>query len=199
VTYEPLKVADALRDSLARLRVAEPPRVDTELELVRAIRRQQRRRLLRSTATVLGAVLLGAGLSQLWDDVATTAPAMPAQRELQGPANAPRTRRAPLFALFLLEENRGVPQPDPTLMEQEYRDWAAALVARGQMAFAREMHGAPVTVTTNAVRDADATQVLSGMFLVYARDSSEAVALARSLPHARDGGRVLMQRIDPRE
>jgi hypothetical protein len=95
------------------------------------------------------------------------------------------------FALLLYES----PTPGVAIDDVgEHQDWARQLAADGH-----EVSGEKLGVTTAALPETPApgSDALQGFFVISARDAGEAVAIARSSPHFRNGGRVVVRAIDP--
>jgi len=104
---------------------------------------------------------------------------------------------SPLFALFLIGEPPATATPRAAgQLEEEYRQWTDPLRLAGRVALAREIKGTPMIVGHDAEPRADVLVGITGMFLIQAADAAEARALAQTLPHVRDGGTVLVQRMD---
>ena len=109
----------------------------------------------------------------------------------------------PRFALFLYEgpEYR---QPAPDAMEQrvqEYVAWASAGRKDGSVEGGEKLKEdddvviAPDGSVGSVPAPADASR-LAGYFLIRATDERAALAIARSCPHVRYGGRIVIREID---
>lgn len=117
---------------------------------------------------------------------------------------AAEDRPAPRFALLLLGGvERG---PDEARRVEEYRAWADELARAGRLA-AGEKLGPDAWllagtgdgsggVTLEAAPAAHRAAPLSGFFLLSVEDPAEALEIARSCPHLRHGGRVLLRPIE---
>ena len=80
----------------------------------------------------------------------------------------------------------------------EYRDWAVRLRAEGRMAAAEKLADDGGRWLRGEANTAPAdTDVVSGFFVIRARDYAEAAELARGCPHLRHGGTVELRLIEP--
>jgi hypothetical protein len=119
-----------------------------------------------------------------------------------GPA-APEDGR-PRFALFLYEGPE-YDQPPPEAMEErvrEYVAWASAEREEGTVEGGEKLKdGDDVAIgpdgSAGAVPTVPGEARLAGYFLIRAADQRSALAIARSCPHVRYGGRIVMREIDP--
>ena len=109
--------------------------------------------------------------------------------------------RLPRFALFLYQPPASL--ADPTGRADrvaEYRAWARSLAEQGLLVGADKLsrHGLLLSGTGTNERLVESPEgVVSGFFLIRARSLEEALALARSCPHLRHGGRIALRPIDP--
>jgi hypothetical protein len=113
------------------------------------------------------------------------------------PAVPEERSSAPRFALFLYEAP-GEPPLDERRMEQrveEYRSWARGLRARGHEIRGEKLE--PVGRRLGPSGSGEEGWPLGGYFVISARDLDAAVALARSCPHLKHGGRVEVRAIAP--
>jgi hypothetical protein len=88
----------------------------------------------------------------------------------------------------------GTPAPRNEARVEEYRAWAAA-----QRRLGREVHGerlGPNELVVGQER-APAPRALLGFFLVTADGDADAAEAARSHPHLRHGGAIVVRPIDP--
>ena len=117
-------------------------------------------------------------------------------------SSAPADDR-PRFALFLYE-GRGYSQPAPGGMEarvQEYIAWASEPRSDGSVEGGEKLRDeagaivAPQRVTDEA-EPGDGPR-LAGYFLVRAADRRAAVEIARTCPHVRYGGSIVVREIEP--
>ncbi len=156
----------------------------------RLVRRLAARGLVRRRSTVRWLLPLAASLAGLalgwWGRAATAVPT---------PAAADRG------SLFLLLLSNDPPAGPPVAERVElYRAWARRLAAEGRLATAEKLTDARVVVEggrAEAAPSGSDPAAPTGFFLVRASDLAEAVALARSSPHARLGGRVTVRPVDP--
>lgn len=117
---------------------------------------------------------------------------------LGGAAGAAWTRPSPEAPgkpryLFLLSGVSAATAADERRAVEDYRDWAVRLRREGRFVSGERLGPAAVSVPDGrAPSDAD----VQGFFLVSADRLEDAVAIARSSPHARRGGRVVVRPID---
>ena len=97
----------------------------------------------------------------------------------------------PRFALLLYEGSDRAQQVDDVA---EHVRWARALAARGHEVSGEKL-GAAVTSVPEA--PAPLPEALEGFFLISAPSAAAAADIARTLPHVRHGGRVVVRAIDP--
>lgn len=138
-----------------------------------------RRRLLAAAAAV---VLFGGG----W---------LVGRDGSQPPPAAPPEAR---YVLFLL--GGAEPGPDEAARVDEYRAWAVELARDGKLAGGEKLGpsgwllDAEAGVSTPVALPEEG---LSGFFLLTTEDPEEALEIARSCPHLRHGGEVLLRPIVP--
>ena len=113
----------------------------------------------------------------------------------------------PSFALLLYEgaDFHG-DRPESALIV-EYRAWAESLRARGVLVRGEALDTATQLMrqTPQGVqvqsdgggRGVSDQGVLTGFFIIHAADEAEAVAVARTCPHLRHGGRIALRRVIP--
>ncbi len=183
----------AERDALGRLpREAVPPRrlEDTTVAALttRGLLRPGRRAIHPALALAASLLIFAGGL---------------VLGRLSGAPDAPADAR-PRFALFLYE-GPGYDQPAPGALEQrvqEYVAWASAEREDGEIEGGEKLReDADVAIepggaaSTIPLRPGEPR--LAGYFLVRAADRHAAVEIARSCPHVRYGGRIVVREIDP--
>jgi hypothetical protein len=107
--------------------------------------------------------------------------------------------------MLLLYEGPGFDAGDSTVAAarvEEYRSWARTLAERQRLVAGEELGkpdwmleagGSGVAVGPTG----DPAVLPTGFFIVAARDSADAVALAESCPHLKHGGRVAVRAIRP--
>lgn len=78
---------------------------------------------------------------------------------------------------------------------RQYTDWARE-VARSGRAISGEKFGDESTTVGRPQTDRSDASSLGGFFIVEAQSLADAVQLARNHPHARDGGTIVVRRID---
>ena len=152
----------------------------------RTVRALTRARLLRSARarpawlTVAAAIVLFAmGL--------TVGRAMP-----RPAAPAPGTD-APRFLLLLHGGPAGLGAEEEARVAAEYGAWAVGLREDGRFVSGERL-GDEAAVVPAGHEDADGVR---GFFMISASSFDEAVQVARSCPHARRGGRIVVRPIDP--
>ncbi|HUF35164.1 MAG TPA: YciI family protein [Gemmatimonadales bacterium] len=108
------------------------------------------------------------------------------------------------FALLLYEgpEYRHAASGEEAERVREYGEWAGLRAERGELVAGEKLReepdlviGADATVTT-APRPAGAPR-LAGFFIVRAADRAAALEIARSCPHVRYGGSIVIREIEP--
>lgn len=99
---------------------------------------------------------------------------------------------APRFAL-LLYEGRGFEGSVTADRVAEYRSWAAALRRSGVQVAGEKL--SPAFRRVPATAAAGDREVLAGFFVVGAPDLDAAEAIARSCPHLRHGGTIVVRPI----
>jgi hypothetical protein len=103
----------------------------------------------------------------------------------------------PRFALLLYGAPVGQPSPSDV---EEHKRWAARLATEGHSIYGEKLESGGASLLPSP---AGATPInlpdsaLQGFFVVSARSEAEAVEVARSSPHYRHGGRVVVRRIEP--
>jgi hypothetical protein len=116
------------------------------------------------------------------------------------PAGAPDVR--PQFLLLLYQQGRG-PATDTIAQVQEYVAWAQALRRQGGLGLGEELAESAQLVTaerSQAMRvpvPAEGPGALVGFFIVRAADAEEAGRIARTNPHLRYGGSIVIRPIKP--
>jgi RNA polymerase sigma-70 factor (ECF subfamily) len=173
------------RSALDRLDREMTPPPDAEERIVAALAARgmlgKRRRLLRGPWPWLlaaAAALFGAGLSVGRREGAATRPAPPSR-----------------FVLFLFDEGeRGGGD-----RVAEYKAWARG-IGSGRYVAGEKLKPGGLWLTDGAsgpAADAGPSEKMGGYFVIEAADLAGALAVARSCPHLRHGGRILVRHIDP--
>jgi hypothetical protein len=164
----------AWRDAVSPLRQGMEPPPELENRIASALRGRGRRRGLALALAAMALIALGGAVGRGW-------PRAPA------PASAPDQ---PRYLLLLFEG----PSYDSLSSSHaarvtEYAEWARGLASRGQMADGAEL--SPIEQRLGPMPDgSDDRHVISGYFIVIARDAAEARAIAETCPHLRHGGGV---------
>lgn len=182
------------RDALDRLprETAPPPGLEQATVSALAARGllRSRRRPIPPVLALAASVLLFAGGLALG--------------RMGGPTPAQPEDPRPRFALFLYEG----PEYDhaaPDEMDQrvqEYVSWAAAEHNGGAVEGGEKLKdGDDLAIepdgSTEAAPPPPGSSRLAGYFLVRASDRRAALEIARSCPHVRYGGRIVIREIDP--
>ena len=115
---------------------------------------------------------------------------------------APAVADGPRYALLLLP---GPALADATGTEEEarverYRAWAGRLARDERLVHAEKLGAAVGLVAADGVVDdapAPAAGALLGFFIIVADSDAAALDAARASPHAQEGGRVAVVRIEP--
>ena len=81
----------------------------------------------------------------------------------------------------------------------EYRQWARGVAARGRYIAGEKLGDESRELTATGVieRPPAGAEALAGFFIVSAPSLAEAESIARSCPHLRHGGRVVLRVIEP--
>jgi hypothetical protein len=79
---------------------------------------------------------------------------------------------------------------------EEHRRWAATLANGGHTIVGEKLARDGVVLNPSGLI-ADAGPALEGFFIVSAANETEAQSIARSSPHFKHGGRVVIRRIEP--
>jgi hypothetical protein len=119
-----------------------------------------------------------------------------------GPAPAPAEMTQ--FALLLYEgpEYRHAAPGEEKERVREYGEWAGARAARGELVAGEKLREDPDVVigtdgtVTTAPAPAGATR-LGGFFIIQAADPGSALEIARTCPHIRYGGSIVIREIEP--
>jgi hypothetical protein len=180
------------RAALERLPRAAPPPPALEEATVAALAARgllRRRRWLGATAALAASLMLVAGGLAL--------------SRFDSTAVAPGDAR-PRFALFLYE-GPAYRQPAPDAVAarvQEYIEWARAERTHGSVEGGEKLRDgeavAIVSVDSAVVSTPRPGETqLAGYFLIRAADQRSAVAIARTCPHVRYGGTMVLREIEP--
>jgi len=117
------------------------------------------------------------------------------------PGEAPSTAApaAPRFVLFLSPLPSEDAAGEPARVS-EYRRWAAELRGRGRFVAGEKLEDGGRVVSPSGVTAAPAPDPqggVAGYFLFEAKSLEDAVAIARSCPHVRHGGRITVRAVAP--
>lgn len=110
------------------------------------------------------------------------------------------------FMLFLHETPGGGNQASPEEIQaviQEYKDWSQQMAATGKLVggdkltndAGRHLTGAGDDLSVTDGPYAEAKELMGGYFRIAADDYDEAVAISRSCPHLKYGGRIEVRQV----
>lgn len=100
----------------------------------------------------------------------------------------------PMFALLLYGEPTLDARTGEAQVVDEYRRWAVGLREQGRYINGERLGDA---VRSIGVPAASPAALMRGFFIVSARDLDEALDIARSCPHVRRGGSIVVRPLDP--
>lgn len=178
-----------------RDRVVE--RLAAEGQMTAPARNRPRARTLALAAALAAAFLAGAGLERAGVLPTRAGPGATDRAETVGGARY----------VLLLHEDASYDPGDRTGAElvEEYAAWAGDLAADGRLVLAEKLgnDGVLVDAPETDPRPVPAPglsgeeDALTGLFIIRASSWGEAARIARSSPHARYGGEIVIRRIDP--
>jgi len=157
------------------------------------ISRSPRARVSAAAATAAAALLVfGAGIVVGRSAGSGRAPAA------SSAGIAPADAASPRFALFLLDEPPGG-AAEETERVAEYKRWASSLPGGGRVVSGEKLGDearllSPAAPVSTA---ADPASALRGYFVIRAPDLARALEVARTCPHLKRGGRILVRPIVP--
>jgi hypothetical protein len=105
---------------------------------------------------------------------------------------------SPRFVLFLSKLPGETEAGEPERVA-EYKSWAAGLRGKGRLISGEKLEpeARELGSGVDAERGQAAPQEVSGFFVLEAKDLDAALALARTCPHLRHGGRITVRQIAP--
>jgi hypothetical protein len=107
----------------------------------------------------------------------------------------------PAFVLLLYEDSGfSAVRPDAELVA-EYSAWAANLEREGNLVLGEKLSDASLVVEPGGIRTASGIEQsaagrLTGLFVIRASGRDAALEIARSCPHLRYGGRVVVRPVE---
>ena len=99
----------------------------------------------------------------------------------------------PRYLLFLAGDV--IPAADGSSRAAEYGEWARSLIARGVAVSGDELRSHAEIVTNNRTATFPDLASVGGYFLIEASDDTTAAALARTCPHVKYGGSIVVRRV----
>jgi hypothetical protein len=101
---------------------------------------------------------------------------------------------SPRFAMFLLEDSTfsGMSSVGHDSLVAEYSAWAGQLAASGNLVLGEELGNSSMTLGPS---DGRQTAQITGFFVLSAANPEAALALARTCPHLRYGGSIVLRPI----
>jgi hypothetical protein len=111
-------------------------------------------------------------------------------------ASAPRPTGA-RFVLFLEDPQGRTQDADESDLVREYTAWAREQRAAGHLLGGEKLEPTALSLEAEAapVAETGGPPVVGGYFVVVAQDLAAAVAVARTCPHLRHGGRIIIRPI----
>jgi hypothetical protein len=171
-------------DDLARLRQSPQPSSSLEHRVVSAMRQEgllRRRPLTRVLSSVAAAAML------------FTLGAVSGRYVWPGPVAPGPNDRGPQYMLLLAGDV--TPSADGSTRAEEYGQWARDVAARGIRISGLELADSAGVIRGRSNRDFPELAAVGGFFLVNAASDESAAALARSSPHVKYGGTVVVKRV----
>jgi hypothetical protein len=118
-------------------------------------------------------------------------------------AAVPSAPEGPRFVLLLYEDEGFAPTAPPADLVAEYGQWAANARSDGVAIGGEKLDDRGWVLEPGALppdaREPDHPDLgrMTGYFVISASDEAEALAIARTCPHLRHGGRVVVRGIVP--
>ena len=114
------------------------------------------------------------------------------------PSAPPAAPSSPRFVLFLSKLPGETEAGEPERVA-EYKSWAAGLRGKGRLISGEKLRPEARSLGSgdDTASERAAPQEISGFFVLEAKDLDAALALARTCPHLRHGGRVTVRQIAP--
>jgi hypothetical protein len=104
------------------------------------------------------------------------------------------------YLLTLYEDSTFSPRSPISDLVREYGAWADSLRGLGRLVIGEKLGAGPGTVVSEELEDhpesMGAMGSAEGVFVIAAASEEEALAIARSMPHLRHGGRIVLRRIE---
>ena len=103
----------------------------------------------------------------------------------------------PRFALFLVEDSsfQGTRTVGHDALVEEYTAWAGTLARSGHLVLGEELEDRETRLGRVAQGKPGSLEMMTGLFILTAGDLDEAIRLARTSPHLRHGGGILVRPI----
>jgi hypothetical protein len=114
------------------------------------------------------------------------------------PSAPPAAQSLPRFVLFLSKLPGETEGGEPERVA-EYKSWAAGLRGHGRLISGEKLRPEGRELGSGRKDDSSVAtaQEVAGFFILEARDFDAALALARTCPHLRHGGRITVRQIAP--
>ena len=113
------------------------------------------------------------------------------------PAEPPPAQSLPRFVLFLSKLPGETESGEPERVA-EYKSWAAGLRGQGRLISGEKLRPEAREILPGGDAAGErAPAEVSGFFVLEAKDLNGALALARTCPHLRHGGRVTVRQVAP--
>jgi hypothetical protein len=102
------------------------------------------------------------------------------------------------FALLLVEDSTfGAGMISQDSLVREYSEWARGLAERGALVLGEELADDQMLLGGATAASARETTQISGLFVIVAADREAAATIARSCPHLKYGGGIVLRPITP--
>ena len=111
------------------------------------------------------------------------------------PPVAVTSNNTPKFALLLYGDAADTVHSASDV--EEHVRWARQLAREGHQISGEKLGGYAEPIGTGSTASGAPDALLQGFFVISAANDVEALAIARSSPHFRHGGRVVVRRIEP--
>ncbi len=179
----PEPLPESLRRDLERLQTSPLPPVALEARVLVAARaaglvtRSPWRTRLTQLAASIALLIVGAAAGRLLV-----------------PQSTPTTAAPSLARYMLLLAGDETPTTDNASRAAEYGAWARELSMKGVPVDGEELTGAATLISTRGAALSDLANV-GGFFIIEAENDAAAAALAKTCPHVKYGGSVVVRKV----